>query len=72
MKTKQLILMIFMSFFSAVTFAHAGHDHSSPLAILSHLFWIAPVMIVAAILYSKTLNKNYRIKSTKQKNNVEG
>ncbi|MBL4764742.1 MAG: hypothetical protein JKX67_05620 [Colwellia sp.] len=72
MKTKQLILMIFMSFFSTVTFAHAGHDHSSPFATLSHLFWLAPVMIVAAIIYSKGLNKNYRIKSTKQKNNEEG
>ncbi|MBL4823009.1 MAG: hypothetical protein JKX90_05745 [Colwellia sp.] len=72
MKTKQLILIIFMSFFSTVTFAHTGHDHSSPWATLNHLFWLAPVIIVAAIIYSKTLNKNYRIKSTKQKTNVEG
>ncbi|MBL4899878.1 MAG: hypothetical protein JKX76_09595 [Colwellia sp.] len=72
MKTKQLILMIFMSCFSAVTFAHAGHDHNSPFAILSHSLWIAPLMIVAALLYSKNLRKIYRIKSTKQKSNTEG
>lgn len=72
MKTKQLVLMIFMSTFSAVTFAHGGHDHNSPFAILSHLLWIAPVMIAAALLYSKNLRKIYHIKSVKQKNKVEG
>ncbi|PCI58136.1 MAG: hypothetical protein COB45_00725 [Gammaproteobacteria bacterium] len=67
MKTTQLILIIFMSCFSAVTFAHAGHDHNSPLALLSHLFWVVPVIIIAAILYSKNLKKEYGIKPTKQK-----
>jgi len=72
MKTYQLILVIFMSCFSATVFAHTGHDHNSSFAILSHALWIAPVMIVAAILYSRNLKKTYQIKSTKQTNNIEG
>lgn len=72
MKTTQLILLIFISCFSTITFAHAGHDHNSPFAILSHLFWVVPVIIVAAILYSKNLKKEYGIESTKPKGNIKG
>lgn len=72
MKIKTLVIFIFISCFSSIAFAHAGHDHNSPFALLSHLLWIAPVMILAAVIYSKNLKKTYQMKSSKQQSSKEG
>ena len=55
--------MIFLTCFSAITFAHDGHDHGSSLAVMVHLLWFAPLLIVVAVVYSKNFNKNYGINS---------
>ncbi|MCH2057819.1 MAG: hypothetical protein MK214_14645 [Thalassotalea sp.] len=41
------VLLLTMSFAS---FAHSGHDHTSPMAALVHLLWLAPLFIGAAAL----------------------
>jgi len=67
MKIIQLIILSISLLTSASSYAHAGHDHTSTFASLVHLFWLVPILIAAAILYSKLLQKNYKIKNTHNK-----
>lgn len=65
MKTYSLIILAITLLMSSPSFAHAGHDHSSMLASLIHLFWLAPALVALVVLYSKLLKKNYQIKPAK-------
>lgn len=66
MKIIKLALMFAVLLITSPSFAHAGHDHSSIMASLVHLFWLAPVLIAVAIFYTKLLKKNYQIKPKKK------
>lgn len=72
MKINRMVLLFLMSCYSAMSHAHTGHDHNSLFAIITHALWIAPVMIIAAILYQKNLIKSYRIKAENKKATHEG
>ncbi len=65
MKIYSLIILCLTLLVSAQSFAHAGHDHTTMLSSLVHLFWLAPALIALVALYSKLLKKNYQIKTTK-------
>ncbi|MDP7593294.1 MAG: hypothetical protein QF552_11505 [Litorilituus sp.] len=74
MKMIKLTLILTILLITSPSFAHAGHDHTSMMASLMHLIWLAPAILVACILYSKLLTKNYHIKinksQVKEKNHV--
>jgi len=61
MKFSSLAISCLLFIFSLPTFAHSGHDHGSVMSGLVHLAWLAPLLIVGVIIYSKVLNRNYRI-----------
>ena len=65
MRILKLVLTITILLITSPSFAHAGHDHTSMMASLIHLFWLAPAIIAIGILYSKLLRKNYQIKVNK-------
>ncbi|MCJ8318194.1 MAG: hypothetical protein MJK12_01085 [Colwellia sp.] len=71
MKVKQIIVAIFFSCFSAISFAHEGHDHNTFSAVFIHLLWLAPAMIVATVIYSNILKKSYGMKSASHEKNIE-
>lgn len=39
---------LILAMFSTNVFAHAGHDHNSPMAFFEHLIWMAPMVIAVA------------------------
>ncbi|NKF52286.1 hypothetical protein G3R49_17135 [Shewanella sp. WXL01] len=53
----RVFVLIVLSLLPTLASAHPGHDHSSPYAGLVHLLWLAPVIIAAALLYSKSRNR---------------
>lgn len=40
-----------LALFSTSAFAHAGHDHNSPMAFFEHLLWMAPMVIAVALAF---------------------
>lgn len=46
----RLSFSIFLLMMSFATYAHPGHDHGSPMAVLVHLLWLAPLFIGALAL----------------------
>lgn len=46
-----------------IAFAHPGHDHSSPFAVLVHFAWLAPLVavgiLVARYMKSKKNKSNH-------------
>lgn len=49
------VSLLSLSTFNAL--AHGGHDHSDPSAGLIHLLWVAPALIVGAIVSYKIRKK---------------
>ena len=41
-------LILILLTISTPSFAHAGHDHSAPMAGFIHLVWIAPLIVAFA------------------------
>ncbi|MBU2870595.1 hypothetical protein [Colwellia sp. E2M01] len=57
----RLLFFISLCVISLRSFAHVGHDHNVPMAVLIHLAWLAPLVIVGVYL----INKLVRYQSTK-------
>jgi len=45
----KIITLVFMTLFSSLSFAHAGHDHSHWSSDLTHLILAAAVISIVAI-----------------------
>lgn len=45
------LVMVIIALFSSASFAHQGHDHSSPMAFFEHLLWMAPMVIAVGMAF---------------------
>jgi len=66
MKMYALIIISISLLISLPVYAHPGHDHSSIFSNAIHLMWLVPAFVALAVLYTKVLKKNYRIKKSKK------
>lgn len=59
----RLYTTILFLLLSAPSFSHGGHDHTSPMAGVIHLLWVAPLVIgVAFIAHQVAKRYNFFIK----------
>ncbi|REL29856.1 hypothetical protein [Thalassotalea euphylliae] len=63
--TMRILCLLMAVTFSSLSFAHPGHDHSDPMAMLIHLLWLAPIGLAFAIAFR--LKKKHAGNSKEQK-----
>ena len=66
MKTYISLILSIIFLMSLPAYAHPGHDHSSVFSNIVHLLWLIPAFVALAMVYTKVLKKNYRIKVAKK------
>ena len=50
----RILCLLLLTTFSTLTLAHPGHDHDSPIAMLVHLLWLAPIGgAFAMVIYAR-------------------
>jgi len=64
-KLNTLVLFSAMAF-SSHSFAHAGHDHNSPLAGLLHLLWLSPIALAAFIYFRQEKRQKNKLEQLKE------
>ncbi|REL26493.1 hypothetical protein DXX93_07785 [Thalassotalea euphylliae] len=60
----RIFLLALTLVFSGLAYAHPGHDHNDPMAMLVHLLWLAPIAI--ALVVAVYLKKRASTENAKQ------
>lgn len=66
MKNSLFIISALLATFTQPVLAHAGHDHSSPMSTLLHIFFYVSMVISAGVI-AFSLIKMWKVKNQPSK-----